>query len=124
MAPHGFSARVRNSSRRAIYHRRRSGKLLYKCISSTGRAEEAGLHWTWAARRGWGHRRPPVAPTRWGGRKAPGMGTLVPAGFCPRACPVSVMLGAQRLVCEPALGRRRRDAPGNRLRRHVTCVSG
>lgn len=52
MAPHGSSAQVRNSSRHAIYHRRRSGKLLYKRISSAGRAGEAGLHGPWAARRG------------------------------------------------------------------------
>lgn len=35
---HGDSDQVRNSSRHAIYHRRCSWKLLYKCISSAGRA--------------------------------------------------------------------------------------
>lgn len=125
MAPRSSSARVRNSSRHAIYHRRRSGKLLYKRISSAGRAGEVGLHGPWAVRRGRGHRWHPAASTGWEGRKALGMGPPVPAGLCPRTFPVSVTLGAQRLVCQPALGRRRHhDAPGNRLRRHVTCVSG
>lgn len=82
MAPRGSSARVRNSSRHVIYHHRRAGKLLYKRISSAGRA---GLHGPWAARRQQGHRQHLVAPTGWRGRNAPGMGTLVPAGLCPHA---------------------------------------
>lgn len=66
----------------------------------------------------------PQHPPGGEGGKAPGMGTPVRAGLRPRAHPVSVMLGARRLVCQPVLDRRRCDAPGNRLRRHVTCVSG
>lgn len=82
VAPRGSGARVRNSSRHVIYHRRRAGKLLYKRISSAGRA---GLHGPWAASRRRGHRRHLVAPTGWAGRNALGTGNLVPAGLCPRA---------------------------------------
>lgn len=57
------------------------------------------------------------------GGKPQWMGTLVPVGLCPRAWPASVMLGARHWVRQSVFGSRR-DAPGNWLRRHVTCVSG
>lgn len=64
------------------------------------------------------------APTSWGGRKSLRMGTLVSPGLCPGAHPVQVTPGARCSVWQPVLGRHRRDAPGNQLQRHVTCVSG
>lgn len=48
--------------------------------------------------------RAPLA-SKWEGRKAPGMGTQLPSGFCPHAQPVSVVLGVSAGTRPPRCSR-------------------